>query len=181
MVIYRLSHQHENMASNPFEGFSFCQNTSVGPKSGLTPSPSPSHKQPRAHHPAAESIPDSTPQKKRRGNPEYKGNGSGDQGLAQCLARETELKQRLGGGLGEKLGGGSFPLRLIIVGHNPSEATWAASHVYAHKSNHMWRLLIQTGIAPPGTTGPEADDTMPHSVGVVSAGMTTLHHTVREW
>jgi len=25
------------------------------------------------------------------------------------------------------------------------QATWAASHVYAHKSNHMWRLLIETG------------------------------------
>uniref|UniRef100_A0A7S3QS02 Uncharacterized protein n=1 Tax=Dunaliella tertiolecta TaxID=3047 RepID=A0A7S3QS02_DUNTE len=62
--------------------------------------------------------------------------------------------------------------------YNPQfelQATWAASHVYAHKSNHMWRLLKQTGIAPPETTGPEADDTMPHSVGVGFTDVGTGH------
>lgn len=51
-----------------------------------------------------------------------------------------------------------------------TQEAWRQGHVYAHRSNRMWPILIKTGIAPPGTKGPEADDSMPRSVGVVRRG-----------
>ena len=38
-------------------------------------------------------------------------------------------------------------LRLLIVGHNPSEVAWKKGHYYANPNNWMWRILIETGIA----------------------------------
>ncbi len=67
-------------------------------------------------------------------------------------------------GVPEKLG--DRPLRLIIVGHNPSAHAWQSGHYYSNPSNHMWRLLISTGIAPPGTRGAEDDDRLPAAAGV---------------
>ena len=52
------------------------------------------------------------------------------------------------GGLAEKLG--DRPLRLVIVGHNPSAHAWASGHYYSNPSNWMWRILLSTGIAPEG-------------------------------
>jgi G:T/U-mismatch repair DNA glycosylase len=39
----------------------------------------------------------------------------------------------------------------------------------SHPSNHMWRLLMKTGIAPPEIRGAEDDDKLPAMAGVVSA------------
>lgn len=39
----------------------------------------------------------------------------------------------------------------------------------------MWRILIKTGLAPPGTTGPEADDDMPANWGVGFCDVGTGH------
>lgn len=39
------------------------------------------------------------------------------------------------GGLVEKLG--RVPLRLMIVGHNPSAHAWSTGHFYSNPSNHM--------------------------------------------
>mmetsp|Transcript_10968 Transcript_10968/g.30080 ORF Transcript_10968/g.30080 Transcript_10968/m.30080 type:complete len:145 (-) Transcript_10968:32-466(-) len=126
------------MASNPFEGFSFSQNaaTAGAATAGVKPrakSPSHSgtpHKGHRASSPTAdssESIPVVSPQKRRRGNPEpslcsRSAKGKGDQGLAQCLARENQLKQRLGGGLGEKLGGYLGSLTCLCAQKQPHVA-----------------------------------------------------------
>eukprot|EP00890_Picochlorum_soloecismus_P005107 jgi/Picsp_1/5598/NSC_02957-R1_g u mismatch-specific dna glycosylase len=38
-------------------------------------------------------------------------------------------------------------LRLLIVGHNPSQVAWEKGHYYANPNNWMWRILIETGIA----------------------------------
>ncbi|PNH04627.1 hypothetical protein TSOC_009204 [Tetrabaena socialis] len=67
-------------------------------------------------------------------------------------------------GVPEKLG--DAPLRLVIVGHNPSAHAWQSGHYYSNPSNHMWRILIRTGIAPPGTRGPQDDGTLPAAAGV---------------
>ncbi|GIL73170.1 hypothetical protein Vretimale_4762 [Volvox reticuliferus] len=67
-------------------------------------------------------------------------------------------------GVPEKLG--DRPLRLVIVGHNPSAHAWQSGHYYSHPANHMWRLLIATGIAPPGTRSAEDDDRLPAAAGV---------------
>eukprot|EP00775_Hariotina_reticulata_P010204 gene10204-10365_t len=77
-------------------------------------------------------------------------------------------------GLTEKLGPGQ-PLRLVLVGHNPSEYAWHTGHVYANPSNRFWPIMISTGIAPPGTTVPEADDTMPTEAGVGFTDVGTGH------
>ncbi|GFH16047.1 uncharacterized protein HaLaN_12393, partial [Haematococcus lacustris] len=37
--------------------------------------------------------------------------------------------------------------------------------------NHMWRILIKTGIAPPGITGAEDDDKLPAAAGVVGGAL----------
>ena len=42
----------------------------------------------------------------------------------------------------------SHPLRLLIVGHNPSDMAWEQGHYYANPSNWMWKILLETGLAP---------------------------------
>lgn len=80
-------------------------------------------------------------------------------------------------GLPEKLG--DQPLRLIIVGHNPSDHAWRTGHYYSNPSNWMWRILIATQIAPPHVTGPQHDDCMASEAGVgftdVGSGIPGTH------
>lgn len=61
---------------------------------------------------------------------------------------------------------GNAPLRLILVGHNPSDHAWKSGHYYSNPSNWMWRLLKATGIAPPEVRGAEDDHLMPEYAGV---------------
>ena len=69
------------------------------------------------------------------------------------------------GGLLPKLG--SRPLRLILVGHNPSAHAWNSGHYYSHPGNRMWPILRETGIAPADLVrGCEDDGSMPESCGV---------------
>ncbi|CAN0550588.1 unnamed protein product, partial [Ectocarpus sp. 8 AP-2014] len=51
-----------------------------------------------------------------------------------------------------------WPLRLIIVGHNPSEKAWELGHYYGNPSNRMWKLLSSAGIIPPGFTASNDED-----------------------
>lgn len=51
-----------------------------------------------------------------------------------------------------------WPLRVIIVGHNPSEKAWELGHYYGNPTNKMWKLLSTTGIVPPGFTASNDDD-----------------------
>lgn len=107
---------------------------------------------------------------------------------------EREGKKR-SVGVPERLG--DAPLRLIIVGHNPSEEAWRRGHVYAHPSNHvsfswplfsgnylnprylmiqMWPILRKTGIAPPDQIrGCEDDDKMQSVAGVGFLDLGTGH------
>ena len=39
-------------------------------------------------------------------------------------------------------------LRLLIVGHNPSEKSWQRGHYYANPANRMWSLLRLAKIVP---------------------------------
>ena len=62
---------------------------------------------------------------------------------------------------------GASPLRLLITGSNPSAASAAAGHAYAHPTNRMWPILRATGLAPPGLiSGPADDVCMPALAGV---------------
>ena len=42
------------------------------------------------------------------------------------------------------------PLKMLIVGHNPSCQSWNKGHYYANPSNRMWPLLANAGIVPSG-------------------------------
>lgn len=46
-----------------------------------------------------------------------------------------DVKVYVGPGVPEKLG--VNPLRLIIIGHNPSEHAWSTGHFYSNPSNRM--------------------------------------------
>lgn len=63
-------------------------------------------------------------------------------------------------------------LRLLIVGHNPSDHAWKDGYSYSNPTNRMWRLLTGTlspqmweGILP-ATAHISEQNIMPHVVGV---------------
>ena len=57
------------------------------------------------------------------------------------------------------------PLRLLLVGHNPSEHAWLSGHFYSNPSNRMWKLLAESGLIPTDWDRP-ADHRMPHDLGI---------------
>ncbi|EQC29435.1 hypothetical protein SDRG_12897 [Saprolegnia diclina VS20] len=70
-------------------------------------------------------------------------------------------------------------LRLLIVGHNPSENAWQSGFSYSNPSNRMWKLLMGDfhgqswpGVLPPDWTMAD-QNAMPHELGV---GFSDLGH-----
>lgn len=57
------------------------------------------------------------------------------------------------------------PLRLLLVGHNPSAHAWSSGHYYSNPSNRMWPLLTSSGIVPSHFTSVNDDD-CPWACGV---------------
>jgi len=45
-----------------------------------------------------------------------------------------------------------LPLKLLIIGHNPSEHSWASGFSYSNLSNNFWKLLVKGSIIPPEFT-----------------------------
>ena len=41
---------------------------------------------------------------------------------------------------------GELPLRLLLVGHNPSDHSWNSGHYFSQPSNNFWKLIIESGI-----------------------------------
>lgn len=80
----------------------------------------------------------------------------------------------------ELLGGDAAPLRLLLIGNNPSVATAAAGVPYAHPSNWFWRL-VRAHITPhaPLPPTPAAAAALPSLAGVglldVGAGVVGTH------
>mmetsp|Transcript_6069 Transcript_6069/g.15455 ORF Transcript_6069/g.15455 Transcript_6069/m.15455 type:complete len:283 (+) Transcript_6069:265-1113(+) len=68
------------------------------------------------------------------------------------------------GGLDPKLG--NNPLRLILVGHNPSDHAWKSGHYYSNPSNRMFKILKETKIAPDVVKGAEDDGLLQSLAGV---------------
>lgn len=68
-----------------------------------------------------------------------------------------------------------WPLRLIIIGHNPSDTAWQQGHYYANPSNRMYKLLATAKIIPVGFSATD-DDKCPIMCGV---GFTDVVSTVR--
>lgn len=40
------------------------------------------------------------------------------------------------------------PLKLLVIGHNPSNHSWASGFSYSNPSNQFWKLLVKGGIVP---------------------------------
>ena len=107
--------------------------------------------------------------------------------------KNTKKEQDEGvlGKLDKKMG--TRPLRLLLVGHNPSNSAWKSNHYYANAGNWMWPnpksvkskaskvsasdvypcphggrpgVLNVAGIAPAEVDGPKHDDLLPEAVGV---------------
>lgn len=57
------------------------------------------------------------------------------------------------------------PLRLLFIGHNPSEAAWSSGHYYANPSNRFWALLRESAIIPMDMEVP-ADWELPSTEGI---------------
>jgi thymine-DNA glycosylase len=96
---------------------------------------------------------------------------------ASASASSSSSSSSSGGGGGGSKGGGGFlgelystvgrrerPLRVLFVGHNPSEAAWKAGHYFANPSNRFWHLLRETKMIPASFTC-EDDSTLPHLCG----------------
>lgn len=96
---------------------------------------------------------------KKRGSPKKLGGGSPKRARAGRALPGGPPK-----GLGPKFG--KQPLRLLIVGHNPSAHAWATGHYYSNPSNWMWKILPESGVAPAWVRGCEADDRLPEEAGI---------------
>lgn len=46
--------------------------------------------------------------------------------------------------------GRKHPLRVVFVGHNPSDRSWDVCAPYAHSSNRFWKLLGESGLVEEG-------------------------------
>ena len=40
------------------------------------------------------------------------------------------------------------PLKLLIIGHNPSHHSWGSGYSYSNPSNNFWKLLVKGNIIP---------------------------------
>ena len=48
-------------------------------------------------------------------------------------------------------------LRLLIVGHNPSDTAWRTGFPYANGTNRFWKLMAMGALVPPGFAASDAD------------------------
>jgi hypothetical protein len=40
------------------------------------------------------------------------------------------------------------PLKLLVIGHNPSHHSWGSGYSYSNPSNNFWKLLVKGSIIP---------------------------------
>ena len=59
--------------------------------------------------------------------------------------------------LEEKYGDG--PIGVLLVGHNPSQASWDSGHYFSNPSNLFWRLIRESKLIPEDYSG-VCDDKM---------------------
>lgn len=62
--------------------------------------------------------------------------------------------------------GPRHPLRVIFVGHNPSDVSWECAAPYAHGSNRFWKLLNESNLAPADLCEPRYFSRLPDEVGI---------------
>ncbi len=57
-------------------------------------------------------------------------------------------------------------MRILFVGHNPSQRSWETTAPYAHKSNSFWKLLREAGFAPPELCEPHKFTLFPRKCSI---------------
>lgn len=62
--------------------------------------------------------------------------------------------------------GDKHPLRIIFVGHNPSDKSWEIAAPYAHPTNKFWRLLRDAQLAPPHLCKASEYKQLPRECGI---------------
>lgn len=62
--------------------------------------------------------------------------------------------------------GDRHPLRVIFVGHNPSDVSWDSIAPYAHATNKFWRLLREANLAPEKLCKPKYFSSLPAAAGI---------------
>eukprot|EP00873_Tetraselmis_striata_P018951 jgi/Tetstr1/439215/TSEL_027658.t1 len=157
----------EGKRGNPFAAFRLAKKTTPRPSSpvNLALSGSLNAQEPANHQPVPAFVTQHSGRRRSCG-PEWPAEatasdqaGSGKGADRRSNAPRGKVDKALPvAGLPEKLG--DAPLRLIIVGHNPSEHAWRTGHYYSNPNNRMWPLLIASGIAPDGVRSAEDDDLM---------------------
>lgn len=62
------------------------------------------------------------------------------------------------------------PLRCLLIGHNPSDHSWASGIGYSNPSNRFWSLLRESGVIPasyrPGASVRTLCNSMPSELGI---------------
>lgn len=62
--------------------------------------------------------------------------------------------------------GWEHPLRVIFVGHNPSDRSWDVCAPYAHGSNKFWKLVTESGLVPEALGSPSSFIELPTALGI---------------
>lgn len=57
-------------------------------------------------------------------------------------------------------------MRVLFLGHNPSEKSWDNCAPYAHGSNRFWKLLADSGLAPRDMCEPSRHIEFPEKLGL---------------
>lgn len=62
--------------------------------------------------------------------------------------------------------GHEHPLRVLFVGHNPSDRSWDVCAPYAHGSNKFWKLLAESALVPETLSSPSKFTELPVALGL---------------
>ena len=62
------------------------------------------------------------------------------------------------------------PLRLLLIGHNPSDHAWESGFPYSNPSNRFWSLMRASRVVPPSFLPSHADAAPSLGVGITDVG-----------
>ena len=62
------------------------------------------------------------------------------------------------------------PLRLLLIGHNPSDHAWESGFPYSNPSNRLWGLMRASRVVPPSFLPSHADTAPSLGVGITDVG-----------
>ncbi len=69
-------------------------------------------------------------------------------------------------------------MRVLFLGHNPSEKSWDMCAPYAHGSNRFWKLLADSRLAPADMCEPHLHTEFPEKLGLAFADLIVTRGSV---